>query len=103
MINKLVNWFKTTTDKLLGDVDALGTSLHNIPDETPAESMTHVGTEKTKITIGARPGTNPQKTPNLNKMTKNELEEYGRTIGIELDRRKKKATLIIELKNHING
>ena len=90
MINKLVNWFKTTTDKLLGDVDALGTSLHNIPDETPAESMTHVGTEH-------------QTTPNLNKMTKNQLEEYGRTVGIELDRRKKKATLIIELKNHING
>jgi len=88
MINKLVDWFKTTTDKLLGDVDALGTSLHNIPDETPAESMTHVGTEY-------------QKTPNFNKMTKNELEAYGRTVGIELDRRKKKATLIIELTEHI--
>ena len=90
MINKLVDWFKTTTDKLLGDVDALGTSLHNIPDETPAESMTHVGTEY-------------QKTPNFNKMTKNELEAYGRTVGIELDRRKKKATLIIELTEHIDN
>ena len=90
MINKLVDWFKTTTDKLLGDIDALGNSLHNIPDETPAESMTHVGTEY-------------QKTPNFNKMTKNELEAYGRTVGIELDRRKKKATLIIELTEHIDN
>jgi len=31
-------------------------------------------------------------------MTKIQLEEYGRTIGIELDRRKKKAALIEELK-----
>lgn len=31
-------------------------------------------------------------------MTKIELEQYGRTIGIELDRRKKKADLITELK-----
>ena len=31
-------------------------------------------------------------------MTKVELEEHGRTIGIELDRRKKKADLIEELK-----
>ena len=31
-------------------------------------------------------------------MTKVELEEHGRTIGIELDRRKKKADLIEEIK-----
>jgi len=35
---------------------------------------------------------------NYNSMTKLELEEYGRTIGIELDRRKNKKTLINELK-----
>ena len=35
--------------------------------------------------------------PNFEELTKTELEEYGRTIGIELDRRKKKATLIKEL------
>tara|TARA_R110002012_G_scaffold214683_2_gene385762 strand:+ start:1347 stop:1718 length:372 start_codon:yes stop_codon:yes gene_type:complete len=37
-------------------------------------------------------------TPDLHGMTKIELEQYGRTIGIELDRRKKKADLIEELK-----
>tara|TARA_Y100000114_G_C11730320_1_gene313195 strand:- start:912 stop:1280 length:369 start_codon:yes stop_codon:yes gene_type:complete len=36
-------------------------------------------------------------SPNFNSMTKVQLEEYGRTIGIELDRRKKKASLIEEL------
>jgi len=35
---------------------------------------------------------------NLEGMTKVELEAYGRTIGIELDRRKKKSDLIAELK-----
>ena len=33
----------------------------------------------------------------LEEMTKKELEEYGRTLGIELDKRHSKATLIQEL------
>jgi len=35
---------------------------------------------------------------NLNKMTKKQLESHGRTIGIELDRRKSKKNMISELK-----
>ena len=34
---------------------------------------------------------------NLEDMTKVQLEEYGRTLGIELDRRKKKSDLIAEI------
>ena len=34
----------------------------------------------------------------LEDMSKKELEEYGRTLGIELDRRHKKEDLIEELK-----
>ena len=34
----------------------------------------------------------------LEDMTKKELEEYGRTMGIELDRRRSKETLIEELR-----
>ncbi len=34
----------------------------------------------------------------LEEMTKKELEDYGRTLGVELDRRHSKATLIEELK-----
>ena len=37
------------------------------------------------------------KTANLELMTKAELEVYGRTIGIELDRRQTKDTLIKQL------
>ena len=34
-------------------------------------------------------------------MTKDELEDYGRTVGIELDRRHNKKKLIKELKDHL--
>ena len=36
-------------------------------------------------------------------MSKEELEEYGRTVGIELDRRHSKAKLIEELEDHIES
>ena len=36
-------------------------------------------------------------------MTKTQLEEYGRVVGIELDRRKKKSDLIEELKAFLNN
>ena len=35
----------------------------------------------------------------LNRMTKAELENLGREYGVELDRRKKKATLVEEIKS----
>ena len=38
-------------------------------------------------------------TANFESMTKAQLETYGRTIGIELDKRHTKADLIAELKN----
>ncbi len=38
-----------------------------------------------------------EEKPDFESMTKVQLEEYGRKHGIELDRRKKKATLIEEL------
>ena len=34
-------------------------------------------------------------------MSKKELEEYGRTVGIELDRRHSKRRLVQELKDHL--
>ena len=51
--------------------------------ESPVASTTTVETEV--------------KTTNLETMTKAELEVYGRTIGIELDRRQTKDTLIKQL------
>ena len=38
-------------------------------------------------------------TANFESMTKSQLETYGRTIGLELDKRHNKADLIAELKN----
>ena len=40
---------------------------------------------------------------NLWDMSKDELEDYGRTIGIELDRRHNKSKLIKQLENYIDG
>jgi len=37
----------------------------------------------------------------LESMTKNELEEYGREHGVELDRRKNKKTMIEDLRAHL--
>jgi hypothetical protein len=39
----------------------------------------------------------------LEQMSKKELEEYGRTMGIELDRRRSKETLIEELREAEEG
>jgi hypothetical protein len=39
----------------------------------------------------------------LEKLTKAELEELGRTFNLELDRRYKKDTLITQLLEHVNG
>ena len=38
---------------------------------------------------------------NFESMTKDELEDYGRTVGIELDRRHNKKKLIKELEDHL--
>ena len=51
--------------------------------QTPVASTTPVASEV--------------KTTNLELMTKAELEVYGRTIGLELDRRQTKDTLIKQL------
>ena len=51
-------------------------------------------------------GTVPDKgilTANLKTMTKSELEIYGRSIGIELDKRHTKVDLIAELEQFISA
>ena len=50
--------------------------------------------------------TNPEEgilTANLKTMTKSELETYGRSIGIELDKRHTKVDLIAELEKFISA
>ena len=43
-----------------------------------------------------------EKTNDFESMTKKQLEDFGRTIGIELDRRHNKKVLIKELKEKLN-
>ena len=42
-------------------------------------------------------------TKDFSDMSKVELEEYGRTVGIELDRRYGKSKLIKELEDHLES
>ena len=51
--------------------------------------------------LDAMPIANGNSLPNFKKMTKIELEEYGRTVGIELDRRLSQKKLVKQLKEHI--
>ena len=43
-----------------------------------------------------------EKTTDFESMTKKQLEDFGRTIGIELDRRHSKKVLIKELEEKLN-
>ena len=43
-----------------------------------------------------------EKANDFESMTKNQLEDFGRTIGIELDRRQSKKVLIKELEEKLN-
>lgn len=66
-----------------------------VKGEQPVVKETPVISEEIKEVIK----TVSEEAPvNLKDMTKIELEKHGRTIGIELDRRKKKADLIEEIK-----
>ena len=51
--------------------------------------------------LDTMPVANGNSLPNFKKMTKIELEEYGRTVGIELDRRLSQKKLVKQLKEHI--
>ena len=44
-----------------------------------------------------------QEEINLSSMSKKQLEVYGRTVGIELDRRHSKSKLLRELKEHMDN
>ena len=51
--------------------------------------------------LDAMPVANGNSIPNFKKMTKIELEEFGRTVGIELERRLSQKKLVKQLKEHI--
>ena len=51
----------------------------------------------------APPTVEVQEEVNLSSMSKKQLEVYGRTVGIELDRRHSKSKLLRELKEHMDN
>ena len=59
-------------------------------DKTESEEV--VTTEETVV----------EQTNDFESMTKKQLEDFGRTIGIELDRRQNKKVLIKELQKKLN-
>ena len=66
------------------------TTTTSVPDITPAPVV-----EEEVVMVAP--------TVNFDSMTKDELEDYGRTVGIELDRRHNKKKLIKELEDHTKG
>ena len=66
------------------------TTTTSVPDITPAPVV------EEEVVMAAP-------TVNFDSMTKDELEDYGRTVGIELDRRHNKKKLIKELEDHTKG
>ena len=57
-------------------------------------------TESEEVVITEEPVV--EQTNDFESMTKKQLEEFGRTIGIELDRRQNKKVLIKELEEKLN-
>lgn len=65
--------------------------------ETPVEETPVVDTAPASVEEPVDP-----EPINLGGLSKDELEDYGRTIGIELDRRLSKNKLIKQLEDHID-
>jgi len=65
------------------------------PVASPSEPVEAIAPEPTQEVF--------ESDVSIDEMSKNELEEYGRTIGIELDRRHSRRKLIKELKEHLTN
>ena len=66
-------------------------------DKTPEVKVPAPVVEEEPVVDTAPASVEQDDVIDFNTMSKLELEEYGRTIGIELDRRKNKGKLIEEL------
>ena len=76
-----------THDQMMGDDPIAACSAPVV--ETKLENTT---TKKPAV----------EKTNDFDSMTKKQLEDFGRTVGIELDKRHTKKVLIKELKEKLN-
>lgn len=87
IMKKLIEWLKSLFGIGVKPVD---------PVQEPLKAAAAKGPKKT---VAAKAVSKPAKTTKaqLNKLTKVQLEEKGREIGLELDKRKKKADLVNEV------
>ena len=79
-----------------------GDLIHGKPDTTPVVETPVV--EEAPVVDTAPASVEDPVDPeplDLSSLSKDELEDYGRTIGIELDRRHSKSKLVKELEDHI--
>ena len=59
--------------------------------------------EVTITGIEEAPVVEEESSPDIYSMSKDELEDYGRTIGIELDRRHNKKKLVKQLREYLDN
>lgn len=88
-MKKLIEWLKSFFGLLSMDL-----TVDEVKE--PKKAAAAKGPKKT---VAAKAVSKPAKTTKaqLNKLTKAQLEEKGREIGLELDKRKKKADLVDEV------
>lgn len=84
--DKLIGWLQRGADQLDDAIQEINDEVDEIEEkiEDVTDSFNNVIDEVKK----------------LQSMTKAQLEEIGRTVGIELDRRKTKENMIKDLKEH---
>ena len=68
----------------------------NTPESVKEYDVTITGIEESPVV-------EEESNPDIYSMSKDELEDYGRTIGIELDRRHNKKKLVRELQEYIDN
>ena len=73
-----------------------------VPEPTPTPVVEETPAVIPGIEVTETPGLLPEQ-PDLSSLSKKQLEDYGRTVGIELDRRHSKSKLLRELKEHIDN
>ena len=90
------------------------TSVGTIVDVTEQAGQYLIAVEKAELAVEAckapiastEPVVEPEPTNSdkvdFSQMTKSQIETYGRSLGIELDRRQNKTTLIAELEKFIS-
>ena len=77
-----------------------GDLLSGEPSTPPVVDATPSSVEPVEEVVEEEPNSKPL---NLWNLSKDELEDYGRSLGIELDRRHNKSKLIKQLENYIDG